>query len=192
MPTFTRFVSYCPLGHLCGRGYRRLGAFATEEEAREKAKWHMMNTACNHGDLPDEEAQQRADDMVLDSEEIELEDESSGKSAKEPKGSGKGKGWHGSKGKGKGKSSWWEPSDSSRSEPYALQIAARPQPTMDLTGPIAECIEALTRSESSARAAARVAHQAAVSFDDEAAILHMTLDKLQNCVKAMDTMVRKS
>jgi hypothetical protein len=190
MPVVTKFVSYCPLGHVCGKGYRRLGSHMSEEEAREKVKWHLTSSA-NHGDILEEEAQQRANDMELETEEVDVPDEAARPAGKEAsKGSGWGKGHGGGKRHGKGK--WnWDQADSSRFEPYQVALPPRPQPTIDLTAPIAECIEALTRSESSARAASRVARQAAVAFDDEASILHMTLEKLQACVQAMDTMSRR-
>ena len=110
-------------------------------------------------------------------EEVPQPPAAKGKGKKGGKRNGNEDQWH---------SSWSTSAGSNwRSEPYTLAIAARPQTFSAMQAPLAESIEALARSEASARAAARVARQAAVAFDDEAAILSSTLKKLQACVDGM-------
>jgi len=208
----TFFVSHCPLGEICGKNWSRLGKHTSLEEAKARVKHHLMNSS-KHIGIPEGEADSLADQVEYEMEEWEAtaetptEAKGSGKKGQGQEqrrgGSGSGKGWRGGwdhdnrsgSDNWSGPDNWkghanWSGADN-RSSPYGQSSARGSQdiavPTRMLQ-PIPEfgdCIEALTRSEASARTAARVARSAALAFEDEASILHSTLLKLQTFVASM-------
>ena len=176
------YVAFCPLGDKCGRHGRRLGAFPSKEEAIAKTVHHLLNSI-NHDKMDTDEADALAGNSEYPEEEWE-EEPQKGKDGK-GKGSksiGKGKGWHPA-------NNWeasgaWD-SGSWRSGPYSTghassssqQLALAVSP--GLPSDFADLVQALTRAESSARTASKVARAAALAFDDEATIMASMLGKIK-------------
>ncbi len=44
----TGWVVMCPLGHVCGKGNKRLGWYDSREAANERLVDHLMDGNCDH------------------------------------------------------------------------------------------------------------------------------------------------
>lgn len=190
MPAVMYWVSQCPLGELCGKNYTRLGKHATIEEARAKVVHHLLFST-KHDAIPKEEAEALADAHDYLSEEWE-EEEAKGRGKDESKGQGKSRkptekpDWQQSSWNSPGwRSNQWDSQSRGQSSQQLAtiqqpQLAARNiQSSQPLSEEFFECLQSLTRSEASARAAARVARAAAIAFEDEAAVMAASLKKLR-------------
>lgn len=181
------YVAFCPLGEKCGRHGKRLGAFPSKEEAIAKAVHHLLNSI-NHDKMDTDEAEALAGNAEYPEEEWEEEPQNQkGKDGK-GKGSksiGKGKGWQ--------SANSWEASPEWdgrhwRGGPYSTGPASTSSQQLalavssDLPSDFADMVQALTRAESSARTASKVARAAALAFDDEATIMASMLSKISKGV----------
>ena len=80
----------------------------------------------------------------------------------------------------------WQGSSGWRDGPYAQQqVAVRAEPKVKGASVFKDCMQALGRSEASARTAARVARSAALAFEEEASILSDAMKKLDGVMNAM-------
>ena len=60
-----KFTTWCPCGEHCTKGKSRLGTFPSEQEAREKVMWHLMESPYHK--LSTEDAKEMADVAQIES-----------------------------------------------------------------------------------------------------------------------------
>ena len=151
-----------------------MGAFASEEEARNKLSGNLQYSTY-HG-LTAMEADGEAGEAELQEEEVDDADwgghgdGGEGKGGEGKGGKRWGKGEKGEKGGGKG---WqrWEPYEASSS------LATRPAPRTSM-GNLGHVVAAISKAEAAARTAGRMASAAAHAFNEEAMVLRDALDAL--------------
>lgn len=193
MPTV--YVAFCPLGEKCGRHGKRLGAFATRDDAISKTIHHLRNSV-KHEAMDSDEAEAlalAADYMEEEWDDNQVAPPTQVKPGKGSDGWGKGGGKSSGKDWGKGwQADGWDAGSwdkkSWREAPYPSQgQPSQGQPSQALvvhkmgaaaSSDFAEAVQALTRAEVSARTASRVARAAALAFEEEATIIAGVLKKV--------------
>ena len=185
------FVPYCPRGDTCGKKGRRLGSYASEEEARSAIAWHLERSSYHNMDAAEAgEASQLADVDVEEWPEEEADDKGGATKGAEDKGGekgsgGSGKGWRSqpykdkghwdNKGKGKGRLAIAD-STSGGSSSSNSGIA-------NLTAMQMRLEQQAARVEQAAKASARFAKQAGLAFEEEAANVRELIDDLRKALQ---------
>ena len=157
------------MGDQCSKGGKRLCCCSTVEQTRSKISWHLQSSSYHSG-ISQVDADSMAENAPIEEELYEETNDDSHSAQGKAKAVDKGKG-----GKGWGKSSG--NNNEYRSQPY--QIASQP-PAAQSTSELAGVIAAISRCESAARTAARMARSAALAFEEESCTMTACLQKLQN------------
>ena len=172
-----QYVPFCPHGDICKQGGKRLGAFFSEEAAREKVAWHLEYSSYHYFSKADaQEASMQAhidvEDYEPPPEEPAAEDAGKGSKNKSRPAPYQGKSTWG-KGKGKIHQAMLQHDGGSSSSGAAVQ----PVTSVAVAGMRLE--NQAIRCEAAARQAAKFARQAAVAFDEEADNLRALIDEIR-------------
>ena len=158
-------IAFCPMGTECKWGNKRLGKFASEQEARDKVKWHLQMSEYHNCD-------EDTATSVAASAELTLEEEwPSWSSWSKGKGSSKGGGKSGTA------KAWYGPYSSSDQQPQQQLVVSSPAVPCVIDAPAA--LTSMVRCESAARTAARMSRTAAQGFEAEADNIAMEIARLK-------------
>ena len=160
------YAGFCPMGDECSKGGKRICCCSTLEQTRSKISWHLQSSSYHSG-ISQEDADSMAGNAPIEEEIYEDTNDDRHSAQGKGKAADRGKG-----GKGWGKSSG--NNNDYRAQPYQI-VSPPPAAQSEHAGVIA----AISRCESAARTAARMARSAALAFEEESSTMTSALQKLQ-------------